>query len=314
VTTMGAVGLVNIQIAIKGSELYILEANPRASRTIPYVSKAIGIPVAKLAAKVLVGKSLSELVAPFWPFPVRPGSPHQNGDLEEILQKTHIVPIPWPTHSSVKEVVLPFGRFPGSDILLGPEMHSTGEVMSFGRSFPEAFAKAQIAAGNPLPKEGRVLVSLADCDKREGASLITQLCDMGFDIAATRGTARVLQAMGIPADTVLKVGEGRPDITDLIAQGKTRLVVNTPSAGQNRVWQSAFPLPATARERGLPLPLEKRRSVGHRIRTAALRHHVPYVTTLAALRATVAAIRSLRSGHLPVRALNEIAGGTLEIW
>jgi carbamoyl-phosphate synthase large subunit len=311
VTSMGAVGLVNIQMAIKGDELYILEANPRASRTIPYVSKAIGIPVAKLAAKVLVGESLSELLAPFWPFPVRSGSPCQNGDLKEILEKTHIVPIPWPTHSSVKEVVLPFGRFPGSDILLGPEMRSTGEVMSFGTSFPEAFAKAQIAAGNPLPVEGRVLVSLADCDKREGVSLITQLCDMGFDITATRGTARVLQAMGIPAETVLKVGEGRPDVVDLIAQGKTRLVVNTPSAGQGKMWQSAPPLPATAKERGIPLPLEKRRSVGHRIRTAALRHHVPYVTTLAALRTTVAAIRSLRSGHLPVRALNEIAGGTL---
>jgi carbamoyl-phosphate synthase large subunit len=313
VTTMGAVGLVNVQIAIKGDELYILEANPRASRTIPYVSKAIGIPVAKLAAKVLVGKSLSELLAPFWPFPMRPGSPHQHGDLAEILAKTHIVPIPWPAHSSVKEVVLPFGRFPGSDILLGPEMRSTGEVMSFGKSFPEAFGKAQVAAGNPLPTEGRVLASLADCDKREGASLITQLCDMGFDIVATRGTARVLHAMGIPAETVLKLGEGRPDVADLIAQGKIRLVVNTPSAVQNRNGQSAPPLPATAKERGIPLPLEKRRSVGHRIRTTALRHHVPYVTTLAALRTTVAAIRSLRSGHLPVRALNEIVGGPLKV-
>jgi carbamoyl-phosphate synthase large subunit len=304
VTTMGAVGLVNVQIAIKGNDLYILEANPRASRTIPYVSKAICIPVAKLAAKVMVGRSLAEVLAPFWPFPVHPDAPYQNGSLKEIVEKTHMVPTPWPTHSSVKEVVLPFGRFPGSDVLLGPEMHSTGEVMSFGGSFPESFAKAQIAAGNPLPTQGMVLVSLADCDKREGASLITQLYDMGFDIVATRGTARVLQAMGISAETVLKVGEGRPDVTDLIAQGRTSLVVNTPSTGKSRDWQPAPPLPATAEERGIPLSLERRHSVGHRIRTTALRHHVPYVTTLAALRTAVAAIRSLRSGHLPVRALN----------
>jgi carbamoyl-phosphate synthase large subunit len=312
VRAMGAVGLVNVQVAIKGDELFILEANPRASRTVPFVSKAIGIPVAKLAAKVLVGRPLRELLTSYWPFPVRPGLLDCTGDLAEILDSTHLVPTPWPKFSSVKEVVLPFGRFPGSDVLLGPEMRSTGEVMSFGHSFPEAFAKAQIAAGNPLPTVGTVLVSLADPDKREGTALASHLYDLGFRIVATQGTARTLQAVGIPAEIVPKVGEGRPDVVDLIAQGKADLVVNTPSSGQRGHRRPAPPLPATAEERGVPLPLERRRGVGQRIRTTALKHHVPYITTLAALRAAIAAIRSIRSGRLPVRALNTISVSTSE--
>ena len=311
VRSLGAVGLVNIQMAIKGSDLFILEANPRASRTVPFVSKAIGIPLAKIAAKVIVGRPLRELLAPYWPFPVRPGLSTASDSLEDILDTTHVVPTPWPAHSSVKEVVLPFGRFPGSDLLLGPEMRSTGEVMSFGDSFPAAFAKAQLAAGNPVPTEGTVLVSLADSDKREGASLVSQLCDWGFDIVATRGTARVLHAMGIPAEIVLKVGEGRPDVVDLIAQANVNLVVNTPSSGQAEHRQLALPLPPSAEARGVPLPLGRRRTVGYRIRKAALDYHVPYVTTLVALRAAVAAIRSLRSGHLAVRSLNEISASGL---
>jgi len=329
VRAMGAVGLVNIQLAIQGNDLFILEANPRASRTVPFVSKAIGIPVAKLAAKVLVGKSLRQLLRPYWPFPTRADSP--NRTLTTSPNSSHLLPTPWPAHFSVKEVVLPFGRFPGSDVLLGPEMHSTGEVMSFGESFPEAFAKAQVAAGNPLPTEGKVLVSLADPDKREGAALVCQLHDLGFAVSATQGTARVLQAMGIPAEVVPKVGEGRPDVVDLIAQGQVHLVVDTPSSGRtaaadklhprgNERQRTAIPLPATAKERGLPLPLEGRwirirsririrRTVGYCVRTAALNYHVPYVTTLVALRATVAAIRSLRSERLPVRALNDILAG-----
>ncbi|RKY70320.1 MAG: carbamoyl phosphate synthase large subunit [Candidatus Latescibacterota bacterium] len=290
VSALGVTGLVNIQMAIKGDELYILEANPRASRTVPFVSKAIGIPVAKLAAKVLVGRSLPELLAPYWPFPVRPGSVGQIGNPPYI-------PTPWPDHFWVKEAVLPFRRFPGADALLGPEMRSTGEVMGIGRSFPEAFAKAQIAAGNPLPVEGTILVSLADRDKEEGTALIAHLHGSGFHIVATEGTARALQAVGIPAEAVPKVGEGRPDVVDLIAQGKVHLVVNTPSAGRREGRRSAPPLPANAEERGIPLPLERRRTVGYRIRTAALKHHVPYITTLAALRAAVAAIRRLKKGQ-----------------
>jgi carbamoyl-phosphate synthase large subunit len=307
VTEMGAIGLVNIQMAIKGNDLYIIEANPRASRTVPYVSKAIGIPVAKLAAKVLIGKKLDELLTPYWPFSVRPGSPYTDGNLIEILSKTHMAPTPWPDHSSVKEVVLPFRRFPGTDARLGPEMRSTGEVMSFGASFPEAFAKAQLAAGNPLPTEGSVLVTLADTDKRPGTSLVAQLSDMGFDIVATRGTARVLKAMGIPVQEVAKVGEGRPDCVDLISQGHIDLVVNTPSSTQAERVVASQPVPHAAKERGLPLHLAGKRSVGYQIRTSTIDHHVPYVTSLVALRAAVAAIKALHSGKLPVRALQEIA-------
>lgn len=231
-----------------------------------------------------------------------PKSKIQNS-LEAILDATHLAPTPWPTTTSVKEVVLPFGRFPGADTLLGPEMRSTGEVMSFGDNFAEAFAKAQIAAGNPLPTVGTVLVSLSDPTKREGIALVGQLHDMGFDVVATRGTARALQSMGIPAKVVPKVGEGRPDCVDVIVQGRINLVVNTPSVGGEEHREPTFPLPANAPVRGSLLALAGSRSVGQRIRVAALDHHVPYVTTLVALRATVAAIRFLRAGRLPVRAL-----------
>jgi len=305
VRAIGAMGLVNIQLAVKGNEIYILEANLRASRTVPYVSKAIGIPVARLAARVLVGRSIRELLAPHWPFPLRPGV-SGCATLSEAVEASGLLPTPWPRHYTVKEVLLPFGRFPGSDILLGPEMHSTGEVMSFGTNFPESFAKAQIAAGNPLPTGGTVLVSLADPDKREGSALVAQLCDLGFQVVATQGTARVLRAMGIPAEVVPKVGEGRPDVVDLITQGRVRLVVNTPTGGRNGNNWPTPPLPAAAEKRGVPLQLAGKRTVGFRIRTAALDYHVPHVTNLLTLRAVVAAIRALRSGRLPIRALNDI--------
>jgi len=308
VKAMGAVGLVNIQLAIQGDTLYVLEANPRASRTVPFVSKAIGVPLAKLAAKIMAGRSLRELLEPYWPWPLRPS---MQGRRLQPLDDGRL-PSPWPVTYSVKEVILPFDRFPGTNILLGPEMRSTGEVMGLGSSFAEAFAKAEIAAGNTLPTEGTVLASLADPDKRVGAALVANLCDLGFDIVATEGTAQALRATGVPVRTVAKVGEGRPDVVDLIAQGRVSLVVNTPSSGQRSRVQSGPPLPAQAEARGLPLPLEGRRGVGHRIRLASLDHHVPYLTTLAALRAATAAIRSLRSGALPVRSLGEILSGQLE--
>jgi carbamoyl-phosphate synthase large subunit len=308
VRAMGSVGLVNIQMAIQGNDLYVLEANPRASRTVPYVSKAIGIPVAKLAAKILVGHRVGELLEAYWPYPLRPDD---GADLHTLLAQHHRAPTPWPTRASVKEVVLPFGRFEGADILLGPEMRSTGEVMSFGASFPESFAKAQIAAGNPLPTSGTVLVSLADPDKREGTALVAQLTEMGFSIVATRGTAQALEAKGIPAKVVLKVGEGRPDCVDIIVQDKVNLVVNTPSSMDREGRISDFSAettsltPKNAARRGVPLPWSARRTSGYRIRTAALQHHMPYVTTLVALRATVAAIRFLRDQPLTVRRLTE---------
>ncbi len=342
VVAMGAKGLVNLQMAIKGDQLYILEANPRASRTVPFVSKAIGVPLAKLAAKILVGRKLRDLVANHESRIMNQESANQrigesaNGRISEWAnQRTDVsstlppAPCPLPLAScplppppstvyrlpstvyrlpstslvSVKEVVLPFRRFPGSDVLLGPEMRSTGEVMSFGAGFPEAFAKSQIAAGNPLPTSGAVLASLTDADKREGIALIGQLYDLGFAILATRGTARALQAMGIPAEVVHKVGEGRPDCVDVIAQGRVQLVVNTPSAARSDKRILDAPLPASAAERGVPLPWQGVRTAGYRIRAAALQYHIPYVTTLVALRTAVAAIRFLRHGTLPVRAL-----------
>jgi len=257
-----------------------------------------------------VGRTLKELLAPYWPYPtVTPLAT----TFEAHLAATHRAPLPWPIRSSVKEVVLPFGRFPGADVLLGPEMRSTGEVMSFGASFPEAFAKAQIAASNPLPTSGAVLVSLADGDKREGVSLVARLSDMGFAILATRGTARVLRAMGVPVDEVLKVGEGRPDCVDVIVQGKVSLVVNTPSTIGGSGRQRELALPPTAQERGVPLPWHLARSSGYRIRTAALEHHVPYVTTLVALQATVAAIRYLRTGSLGIGSLDSKCRGLQKV-
>ncbi|MGC9522102.1 MAG: carbamoyl-phosphate synthase large subunit [Anaerolineae bacterium] len=301
VRAMGVVGLVNIQMAISGHDLYVLEANPRASRTVPYVSKAIGIPVAKLAAKILVGRPLKELLQPYWPYATR--SSAGNG-FEEELEHLHRAPTPWPPRPSVKEVVLPFGRFQGTDVLLGPEMRSTGEVMSFGESFPEAFAKAQIAAGNPLPTTGTVLMSLADPDKREGVSLAAQLSDLGFEMLATRGTAKALRAMGVAVTEVAKVGEGRPDCVDVVVQDRISLVVNTPTLAHGRPHSassgSGAPPPPSAQRRGLPLPRHGTRTSGYQIRTAALEHHVPYVTTLVALRAAIAAIRYLRNQSLTV--------------
>lgn len=297
VQELKVLGLVNIQMAIKGDELYVLEANPRASRTVPFVSKAIGIPVAKLAAKVMVGRSLPELLARYWPFPTRPGiHPKSVGSiLESVTGK--ILPTPWPKMYAVKEAVFPFAKFPGVDVLLGPEMRSTGEVMGLGHDFPEAFAKAQLAAGNPLPLQGSILVSLADKDKRDGVSIVAHLYDLGFEIYATEGTARMLKAIGVPAKTVAKVGEGRPDVVDLIAQGKIDLVVNTHSASEGRKdTPIGYKLPSHARQREIFLDFEDRRTVGYRIRTTALKRHVPYITTLAALRAAVAAVRSQKKG------------------
>ena len=304
---LNAVGLTNIQMALQGEELFILEANPRASRTVPFVSKAIGIPIAKLAAKVIVGRRLRELLAPYWPFAVRPGALRDVDVLAELPIAGNLLPTPWPEQFWVKEAIVPFQRFLGADALLGPEMRSIGEVMSVGRNLPEAFAKAQIASGNPLPTEGAALVSLANPDKREGVALVSHLSDLGFSIIATRGTARALEAAGVLAATVAKVGEGRPDVVDLIAQRKVSLVVNTPSVSQRDRPQPGPPLPTSAQERGVPLPIEGRHTVGQRIRVAALDYHVPYVTTLVALRATVGAIRSLRSSALSVSPLKAVS-------
>jgi len=198
---LGVVGLINVQYAIKDGVVYVLEVNPRASRTIPFVSKAIGVPLASLAARVMVGDTLDEI-----------------GYTEEIV----------PPYVSVKEAVFPFNKFPGTDPVLGPEMRSTGECMGISDSFGSAFAKAQLAASNGLPLEGVVLITVIDSDKPTVTPIARRFHEMGFEIMATAGTAAYLRARGIPAQRVFKVHEGRPNCLDMIVNRDTQLLINTP--------------------------------------------------------------------------------------
>jgi carbamoyl-phosphate synthase large subunit len=193
-------GLMNIQFAVRGEEVLILEVNPRASRTVPFVSKAIGVPLAGLAARVMVGRTLEDL-----------------GFTEEIV----------PRHISVKEAVFPFIKFPGVDTLLGPEMRSTGEVMGIDSDFPISYAKAQLAAGMRIPTEGTALLSIKDSDKQGVVQVAKKLHEMGFDIKATGGTKDFLVETGIPVQYVKKVREGRPHVVDAIINGEVQLVINT---------------------------------------------------------------------------------------
>ncbi len=253
-------GLCNVQFAVKEERVYVLEANPRASRTVPFVAKATGVPLAMVAARVMVGATLAEL--------------RTEGLLTE----------PVTGHVSVKEAVLPFNRFPGVDTILGPEMRSTGEVMGIGATFGLAFAKSQMAAGNRLPVDGTVFLSLADRDKPAGLDAARQFAALGFDLAATSGTASWLERNGLPVSAVVaKVGDRQPgvvDAVDLIASGKVQLVVNTP------------------RGRGP-------RADGDHIRAAAVAHQVPCVTTVAAARAAAGGIADWVRHPLTVRSLQE---------
>ncbi len=204
---LGVVGLMNVQFAVKKGEIFILEVNPRASRTVPFVSKAIGIPLAKLAAKIMVGRKLAEFGLP-----------------DTIV----------PEHISVKEAVFPFIKFPDVDTILGPEMKSTGEVMGIDSKFGRAFAKSQIAAGMMLPREGKVFLSVRDEDKAGMLGPARMLHECGFRIAATRGTADFLSRNDIPAEPILKINEGRPHVADLIKNGEIALVINTPLGAQSK--------------------------------------------------------------------------------
>jgi carbamoyl-phosphate synthase large subunit len=195
-------GLMNVQFAVQGTNVFVLEVNPRASRTVPFVSKAIGVPLAKVAARVMVGRKLKDL-----------------GLTVEIL----------PKHISVKEAVFPFNKFPGVDTLLGPEMKSTGEVMGIDVSFGLAFAKAQLGGGMRLPKHGKVFISVRDEDKKPVTAAAKKLHRAGFQIVATRGTAAYFSARGIPAEVVNKVQEGSPHIADQIKSGEIAMVINTPT-------------------------------------------------------------------------------------
>ena len=237
---LGVVGLMNVQYAIKDGTIYVLEVNPRASRTVPFVSKAIGVPLAKIAALCMVGRKLRELGV----------------DRERRVR-----------HYAVKEAVFPFVKFPGVDSLLGPEMKSTGEVMGIGRTFGEAFAKALLATGVELPPHGTVFVSVRDGDKRDTVEVSRDLEQLGYEIVATRGTARALDAAGVRCRTVNKVLEGRPHIVDMLKNGEIEMIVNTTESSQAIMDSFA-------------------------IRRTALQRRVPYFTTVAGARALVEAIRA----------------------
>ncbi|MBF2085909.1 carbamoyl-phosphate synthase large subunit [Thermoleptolyngbya sp. C42_A2020_037] len=254
---LNVVGLMNVQYAIQGTVegdvVYILEANPRASRTVPFVSKAIGKPLAKLASLVMSGKTLAEL-----------------NFTQEII----------PQHIAVKEAVLPFSKFPGTDIILGPEMRSTGEVMGIDTDFGKAFAKAELAASQVLPLGGTVFVSMNDRDKQAAVPVVKDLQALGLHVVATEGTRRVLKENGLDVDLVLKVHEGRPNVMDSIKNQQIQLVVNTPLGETAQVDDRA-------------------------IRRTALSYKIPVVTTIAGAKASTAAIRSLQSEPLEVKALQD---------
>lgn len=254
---LGVEGLMNVQFAVKDEHVYVLEVNPRASRTVPFVSKATGVPLAKVAARVMGGEKLAEM-----------NLPDEDRDLGRFC---------------VKEAVMPFGRFPGTDSTLGPEMKSTGEVMGVAPDFPAAYAKSQLAIDYSLPGEGTAFISVCDRDKRSIVPVARHLVQLGFRIMSTKGTARLLRASGIAVEEVAKVHEGRPNIVDAIKNGDVQLVINTPFGRETR-------------------------SDGYHIRTAAVQHGISNITTLAAAQASALAIEAMKDGRLEVIALQDFGG------
>jgi carbamoyl-phosphate synthase large subunit len=252
---LSVVGLMNVQFAVRDGDVYVLEVNPRASRTVPFVAKATGVPIAKIAARVMTGEKLARLL----PRDKRDTAKHQG-------------------HVAVKEAVFPFARFPGVDLILGPEMKSTGEVMGIDADFGRAFAKSQLGSGTELPLSGCVFVSVRDQDKEALVEPCRQLAAWGFDLVATRGTARKLEEEGLPVTAINKVQEGRPDIVDKMRSGGVQLVFNTTEGAQ--AIADSFSL-----------------------RRTALTHNIPYYTTVAGARAAVQAIGALRQGCLEVAPL-----------
>jgi carbamoyl-phosphate synthase large subunit len=247
------IGLMNVQYAVKGEIVYCLEVNPRASRTVPFVSKAIGVPLAKLAAKVMAGKTLAEL-----------------GFTEEI----------WPQCWAVKESVFPFSRFHGQDILLSPEMRSTGEVMGLDADLGISYAKSQMAAGSPLPTSGRVFLSVSDAEKRGIADLAREFSALGFELIATSGTAAALEKAGLQVQRVFKLSEGRPNAIDLLKNKEIQLVINTPSGATPRADEV-------------------------RIRTTAVYTNTPIMTTLSGTKAALLGIAALKKRGYGVMTLQE---------
>jgi carbamoyl-phosphate synthase large subunit len=255
---LGVVGLINIQFAVHGDteELYVIEANPRASRTVPFVSKAIGVSLAKVACRLMLGERLR--------------------DMELDIPRQ-------PRHVSVKEAVLPFGRFPRADALLGPEMKSTGEVMGVASDYPAAFGKAQAAAGAELPASGTVFISVTDGDKSAATQLAAGFHDMGFKVVATGGTSTAIRRMGVPVERILKLSEGSPNVVERIEAGEVDLVINTPTGSGAR-------------------------ADGYEIRRAAVGRGIPCITTMSGASAAQRAIRAGRAGEASVISLQELHG------
>ncbi|MCR9113513.1 MAG: carbamoyl-phosphate synthase large subunit, partial [Rhodobacteraceae bacterium] len=271
-TALNVRGLMNVQFAVKDGDIYLIEVNPRASRTVPFVAKATDSAIASIAARLMAGESLDA-------FPYRGPYPAdaKPGTLPMADQMTLADPaMPW---FSVKEAVMPFARFPGVDTILGPEMRSTGEVMGWDVSFPRAFLKAQMGAGTQLPDSGKVFFSVRDADKTQQLVETAQtLVDLGFFIVATRGTANFLEAYGITCEVVNKVYEGRPDVVDMLKDGQIALVMNTTEGAQ---------------------AVEDSRE----IRSVALYDKIPYYTTAAAAHATALAMKARQEGELTVMPL-----------
>lgn len=249
-------GLMNVQYAIKDGTIYVLEVNPRASRTVPFVAKTIGAPIAKIAARVMAGEKLGAAIAAY-------------GEKPDPRNLKHI---------AVKEAVFPFARFPGVDILLGPEMRSTGEVIGLDTDFALAFAKSQLGAGVDLPRSGTVFVSVRDDDKEGVLPAIRILVESGFKVVATGGTQRFLAERGVNAEKINKVQEGRPHIEDAIRNRQVQLVINTTDSN-------------------------KAISDSKSLRRATLMQKVPYYTTMAGAEAAALAIKALKAGNLEVKPL-----------
>jgi carbamoyl-phosphate synthase large subunit len=256
------VGLMNVQYAIQRDKVYVLEVNPRASRTIPYVSKATGVPLAKVAARLMTGRKLRDLHLP-------------------VVETNGVKELAVHDFFAVKSPVFPFNKFRGVDTILGPEMRSTGEVMGISSTFSLAFAKAQLAAGQRLPLDGTVFISVNDRDKRDVSGLAKDLVAAGLKLVATRGTTTALKEAGIEAETVYKVNEGRPNIVDLIKTGKVNLVINTPLGRESFYDEKS-------------------------IRRAAIRYNVPCITTLSAANAAARGIRAMAGHAVEVAALQDL--------
>ncbi|HEV2386807.1 MAG TPA: carbamoyl-phosphate synthase large subunit [Candidatus Acidoferrales bacterium] len=259
---LDVVGLMNVQYAIQRDVVYVLEVNPRASRTVPFVSKATGVPLAKVAALLMTGRKLAEMHLPV----------ALAGGVPELAVRDY---------SAVKSPVFPFNKFRGVDIILGPEMRSTGEVMGIATSFPQAFAKAQAGAGASLPNEGTVFLSVSDRDKNSVVPIAAELAAAGFRLVATRGTAVSLRAAGLQVETVFKVNEGRPNIVDWIKTGRIHLILNTP-LGRESFYDELS------------------------IRRAAIRYNIPCITTLSAGHAAALAIREQQTHSFEVAALQDL--------